>query len=43
MFSVYLRTLDDAGLQFGQFLVRDDEPLLFHTGHRKLFPIVHQA
>lgn len=35
--------IENAGLQFSQFLVRDDEPLLFHTGHRKLFPIVHAA
>ena len=31
------------GLGFSQFLVRDDEPLLFHTGGRALFPIVHEA
>ncbi|MCW5889327.1 MAG: MBL fold metallo-hydrolase [bacterium] len=28
----------DYGMQFNQFLVRDDEPLLFHTGFRALFP-----
>jgi flavorubredoxin len=33
----------EADLQFGQFLVRDDEPLLFHTGPRFLFPAVHDA
>jgi len=33
----------DADLQFGQFLVRDDEPLLFHTGPRALFPVVRDA
>ena len=27
-------------LQFNQFLVRDDEPLLFHTGMRSMFPLV---
>lgn len=32
-----------ADLQFGQFLVRDDEPLLFHTGPRRMFPLVHEA
>lgn len=32
-----------ADLQFGQFLVRDDEPLLFHTGPRKMFPLVREA
>jgi flavorubredoxin len=26
------------GIQFNQFLVRDDEPFLMHTGFRKMFP-----
>ena len=30
-------------LQFHQFLVRDDEPLLYHTGMNALFPAVHAA
>ncbi|HYP02541.1 MAG TPA: hypothetical protein VER76_20285 [Pyrinomonadaceae bacterium] len=30
-------------MQFNQFLVRDDEPLLFHTGHRAMFPLVRDA
>lgn len=33
----------EFGLQFNQFLVRDDEPLLFHTGMNALFPAVHEA
>src|SRR5438552_26567 len=33
----------EADLQFNQFLVRDDEPLLFHTGPRKMFPVVRDA
>jgi len=33
----------DANLQFNQFLVRDDEPLLFHTGMRGIFPQVREA
>jgi len=28
---------------FNQFLIVDEEPLLFHTGPRKLFPLVRQA
>src|SRR5262249_21820357 len=28
---------------FNQSLVLDDEPLLFHTGPRKLFPMVREA
>ena len=33
----------EANLQFNQFLVRDDEPLLFHTGMRAIFPQVREA
>ena len=33
----------DFDLQFSQFLVRDDESLLFHTGMRALFPEVRDA
>ncbi|HSD11286.1 MAG TPA: MBL fold metallo-hydrolase [Candidatus Binatia bacterium] len=33
----------EADLQFGQFLVRDDEPLLFETGMKALFPAVRDA
>lgn len=33
----------EADLQFHQFLVRDEEPLLFHTGMRSLFPFVREA
>jgi flavorubredoxin len=32
-----------ANLQFCQFLVKDDEPVLFHTGGRALFPLVREA
>jgi flavorubredoxin len=33
----------DFDLQFNQFLVRDEEPLLFHTGMRGIFPQVREA
>lgn len=32
-----------AGFTFNQFLVTDDEPLLFHTGLRRMFPSVRDA
>jgi flavorubredoxin len=32
-----------AGFTFNQFLVLGDEPLLFHTGLRKMFPLVLSA
>ncbi len=35
--------LDGPAMQFNQFLVRDDEPFLFHTGMRDLFPEVWAA
>src|SRR5689334_281378 len=38
--SVYLPQID---LQFNHFLVRDTEPLLFHTGMRRMFPEVREA
>tara|TARA_R110002049_G_C9178700_1_gene563501 strand:+ start:17741 stop:18469 length:729 start_codon:yes stop_codon:yes gene_type:complete len=36
--------LDGAGgFSFNQYLIVDDEPLLFHTGLRKMFPLVREA
>lgn len=35
--------LPDAGIEFCQFLVRGDEPLLFHTGPRAMFDLVRSA
>jgi flavorubredoxin len=32
-----------AGLTFNQFVVLGDEPLLFHTGHRHMFPLIQSA
>ena len=32
-----------GGFTFNQFLIEDDEPLLFHTGLRALFPAVRSA
>jgi flavorubredoxin len=32
-----------AGFAFNQFVVLGDEPLLFHTGHRRMFPLVREA
>jgi flavorubredoxin len=32
-----------GGFSFNQYLIVDDEPLLFHTGPRKLFPLVSDA
>ena len=32
-----------AGLTFNHFLITGDEPLLFHCGKRKMFPLVSAA
>jgi flavorubredoxin len=32
-----------AGFSFNQFLIRGEEPFLFHTGMRQLFPLVSEA
>lgn len=32
-----------AGFTFNQFLVLGDEPLLFHTGPRQMFPLIRSA
>jgi flavorubredoxin len=33
----------EYGMQFNQFLIKDDEPFLMHTGFRKMFPITLEA
>jgi flavorubredoxin len=38
--STYISKFD---LQFNQFLVRDDEPLLFHTGMKGMFDLVREG
>jgi len=32
-----------GGFSFNQYLILDDQPLLFHTGLKKLFPLVFEA
>ena len=32
-----------GGFSFNQILIADEAPLLFHTGPRKLFPLVREA
>ena len=32
-----------GGFNFSQYLVVDEEPLLFHTGMRRMFPLVQEA
>ena len=32
-----------GGFTFNQYLIADEEPLLFHTGPRRMFPLVREA
>ena len=41
--STWIPEVSPDGFTFNQFLVRGDEPLLFHTGPRALFPLVAEA
>ncbi|MEY2588623.1 MAG: hypothetical protein QOJ67_607 [Acidimicrobiaceae bacterium] len=41
--STWIPDVSPEGFTFNQFLVRGDEPLLFHTGPRMLFPFVAEA
>jgi len=34
---------DGQGFSFNQYLLLDDEPLLWHTGPRRMFPLVSEA
>ena len=38
--SIYVPDFD---MQFNHFLVRDEEPLLFHAGFRRMFPALREA
>ena len=41
--STLVPEIGPTGFTFNQFLLDDDEPLLFHTGHRSMFPSVSEA
>ncbi len=41
--STWVPEVSPDGFTFNQFLVLGDEPLLFHTGMRSLFPLVAEA
>lgn len=41
--STLVPNIGPTGSTFNQFLIDDDEPLLFHTGHRSMFPSVVEA
>ncbi len=41
--STFVPEIGPTGFTFNQFLLDDDEPLLFHTGHRSMFASVCEA
>lgn len=42
-FSTCVPEAAPGGFTFNQFLIKADEPLLFHTGPRRMFPLVSAA
>lgn len=42
-FSTFIPEVGPTGFTFNQFLLRDEQPFLFHTGMRATFPLVSQA
>jgi flavorubredoxin len=41
--STLVPEIGPNGFTFNQFLLDDEEPLLFHTGHRSMFPSISEA
>jgi flavorubredoxin len=41
--STFVPDIGPTGFTFNQFLIDDEEPLLFHTGPRAMFPLVSDA
>jgi flavorubredoxin len=41
--STWIPDITEHGFTFNQFLLTGDEPFLFHTGMRQLFPLVSEA
>jgi flavorubredoxin len=41
--STFVSHVGPTGFTFNQYLVDDEQPLLFHTGHRAMFSSVSQA
>jgi flavorubredoxin len=42
-FSTFVPDVGPTGFTFNQYLIDDDQPLLFHTGHRAAFPSLAEA
>ena len=42
-FSTFVPDVGPTGFTFNQYLIDDEQPLLFHTGHRAAFPMLAEA
>src|ERR1700722_7068896 len=42
-FSTFVPEIGPTGFSFNQYLIDDNEPLLFHTGPRAMFPSLAEA
>jgi flavorubredoxin len=42
-FSTFVPEVSPHGFTFNQFLIRAEEPMLFHCGHRAMFPLIAEA
>lgn len=42
-FSTFVPDIGPTGFTFNQYLIDDEQPLLFHTGHRAMFPLLAEA
>jgi flavorubredoxin len=41
--TTFVPQIGPTGFTFNQFLIDADEPLLFHYGHRSMFPLISEA
>lgn len=42
-FSTFVPDVTPQGFTFNQFLIQADQPMLFHCGHRCMFPLISEA
>src|ERR1700722_11484192 len=42
-FSTFVPDIGPTGFTFNQYLIDDEQPLLFHTGYRAAFPLLAEA
>ena len=42
-FSTFVPDVTPAGFTFNQFLIEAEQPMLFHCGHRAMFPLISAA